>query len=145
MDNFSESDIDVISNYSSDSSLSEKLLDDLIEEFHIKEYDNILTFYYELKDRFIYFLDLLTYNNLLELIIDLKFNDKIVININSYENYNIFLKEYNTEINVTNDIINNYIKKYNINIQMNEWENYCFKYTSKIKKVCTAYDVCYTC
>ena len=107
MDNFSESDIDVISNYSSDSSLSEKLLDDLIEEFHIKEYDNILTFYYELKDRFIYFLDLLTYNNLLELIIDLKFNDKIVININSYENYNIFLKEYNTEINVTNDIINN--------------------------------------
>lgn len=83
-----------------------------IDKFIYYESDYIMDLYYDLKDRLPYFLDKLTFSNLLHFIIDLKFG--IYKNNKRYNQHTLdyFENEYQQEIQGMLYVINNYLHKY---------------------------------
>jgi hypothetical protein len=90
----------------------EEFENDQIDSFITEETDYIMDLYYDLQDRIPYFLDKARFPDIMSFIIDNKFglykNNKI------YDTRDIeyFMYEYNSEINASFYIINNYLQKY---------------------------------
>jgi hypothetical protein len=83
-----------------------------IDKFIFYETDYIMDLYYDLRDRLPYFLDKLHFTDLLDFIIDIKFN--LSYNYKSYNpgTLDYFESEYSTELIACLYVINNYMKKY---------------------------------
>jgi hypothetical protein len=83
-----------------------------IDKFMFDESDYIMDLYYDLRDRLPYFLDKLTFADLLHFIVELKFN--LTYNCKPYDSKKLyyFESEYSTELEACLYVINNYMKKY---------------------------------
>ena len=86
-------------------------IDNKIDKFISDETDYILDLYYELKDKFPYFLDKMSFHNLLTFIINNKFTNVITKRYNP-NTLDYFYSEYSSEITATLSIINQYLSKY---------------------------------
>lgn len=124
----------------SDDSDNSKPKDQLIDEFELNESEKIHDFYYNLKNRFPYFIDCMEYHNIFDFIIDKKFLQYQRYNI-SASNYQLvyFQREYCDEINTTLVVLNNFFRYQsnkiykNIKINYQDWFEFCYNFTS-IKK-----------
>lgn len=81
-----------------------------IDKFISEETDYLLDLYYELQDRFPYFLDKMRFHHLSDFIIENKFNR--YENNKNYLHLNYFYSEYKDEINACLFIINQALCKY---------------------------------
>lgn len=100
-----------------------------IDKFITDESDNILDIYYDIKNRFPYFFDKLSFPIYTDLLIDIIFTD----NTTMYKNYEMcnsyFFDENIKEISITQEITNYFLKKYKKSVNNNIWDNFCYKYT----------------
>lgn len=94
--------------------------------------NDILEFYYDLKDRIPYFITNMQFSHLMNFIINAKFN--LQNKHNSYKaNFSLILfeEEYNLEIKnllyVLNNFLNSFFKKFTINY--NDWLFFCYNHT----------------
>lgn len=85
---------------------------DQIDEFITNETDYIMDLYYDLQDRFPYFLDKARFPDIINFIIDNHFG--LYKNKKKYNEKDMeyFIYEYNSEINASLYVINNYLQKY---------------------------------
>lgn len=94
------------------SDCHEEIENDQIDEFITYETDYIMDLYYDLQDRLPYFLDKARFPDIMNLIIDNKFD--IYTNNKRYDTRDLeyFKNEYKSEIDASIYVINNYLKKY---------------------------------
>lgn len=114
-----------------------KTTEQLIDKFEFYESEKIHDFYYDLKSRFIWFIDSMEYHDFFQFIIDQRFSQ--------YQGYTIlatdkqldyFEMEYQTEIKTTYFILNNFLKSQRIKtykklkINYQDWFDFCYKFTT---------------
>lgn len=118
--------------YTDDSSSDELIEINYIENFILNEQDNIINFYYELKDNLFsyYFNDTMTYDDLIEFIVNNKFLQNHTCSDSIYTYKHEFLSEYNDELFAFLRIINNFVKNYNLKITEKNVFEFCYKFTS---------------
>jgi hypothetical protein len=103
--------------------------EDPIDSFMYHESDNIIDLYYEMENRFPYFLNNMKSSDLYCFIID-----KLITNKKGKCNQDhilYFEQEYKTEINVTLMLLNNYLYKFKkFSIHYDDWLNFCCGFTT---------------
>lgn len=123
MDSDTESHSDFCENFDSDK----------IELFITNETDYIMDLYYDLQDRFPYFLDKARFPDIINLVIDNIFG--IYKNNKRYnlKDFEYFIREYNSEINASIYVINNYLSKYKKStITYNVFTKFAYDFTTII-------------
>lgn len=106
---------------------NDNFYEDHIDSFTYHESDNIIDLYYEMENRFPYFLNNMKSSDLYCFIID-----KLMLNKKQFNQAHIlyFDQEYKTEINVTLMLLNNYLYKFkNFSIHYDDWLNFCCEFT----------------
>lgn len=123
------------SNYSDDNDSIEQLID----EFEFHESEKIHDFYYDLKNRFPWFIDDMEYHDIFHFIIDQRFSQ---YQSYSYPNHttnrqlDYFEQEYRDEINTTLFVLNNFLKNQSIKtykklkINYQDWFEFCSNFTT---------------
>jgi hypothetical protein len=86
--------------------------ENIIDKFMFDESDYIMDLYYDLRDRLPYFLDKLQFADLLDFIVDIKYNLRYNCKPYTADKLNYFESEYSTELETCLYVINNYMKKY---------------------------------
>ena len=92
---------------------------DSINKLELNDYDVILDLYYDIQNRFPYFIDKMSFSNLfslitLEITLDKKCHDE-----------NFYCK-YSNEIENTFYVLSTY----NFEINYNDWYNFCYNFTT---------------
>lgn len=119
----------------------ETTISDSIELFKNFYYDIILDFYYDFKNRVPYFLDKMSFDDLLSLIVCVKFKQPL----NFYDiNHDIlyFKNDYIDEINGLFDVMNTFIRTCNkkikfsckTGINLKDWDRFSYEFTSQYSK-----------
>jgi hypothetical protein len=104
---------------------------DNIFDNHLNTINNI---FYDFKNRFSitpFFLAKLKVTDLTDFIIDLYNFNKHGNIINDGTGRGTFNNYYNSELNISYEIITNFLKqnKFNLNLHYNNWINFCYKFS----------------
>lgn len=93
--------------------------------------DTINNIFHDFKNRFVvtpFFLGKLQNTDLTNFILDLhKFNTNTIL----HENHSMFKNYYYSELNISYNIITNFLKQktINLNLQYNNWIKFCYKFS----------------
>lgn len=111
--------------------------EDIIGRFELDESEKIHDFYYDIKNRFTWFIDSMEYHDIFHFIIDTKFSQYRGYPIlASNRQFDYFEHEYHNEINTTLLVINNFLKIQNIKtykklkINYQDWFDFCYNFTT---------------
>ena len=116
-----------------------KTIEQLIDEFEFYESEKIHDFYYDLKNRFIWFIDSMEYHDIFHLIIDQRFSQyqyQGYLDLVTNKQLDYFEMEYHTEIKTTHFVLNNFLKSQNIKtykklkIDYQDWFEFCYNFTT---------------
>ena len=126
-----------MSDNNSDYSDDHDTLEQLIETFEFHESEKIHDLYYDLKNRFIWFIDDLQFHDILYFIIDQRFSQYQGYTISaSNRQLDYFEQEYRDEINTTLFVLNNFLKSQSIKtykklkINYQDWFDFCYNFTT---------------
>lgn len=103
-----------------------------IDDFLSEHLDNILDIYYDIQERFPYFLDKVTSTAFVDFIIDNAFYMYDTKHVETYfkkntKSYTKFIQEYSKEITTTYILIDNFLQKQNMNaIDTILFNKFCF-------------------
>lgn len=121
----------------SDCSDNHNSIEHLIEKFEFNESDKIHDFYYDLKNRFTWFIDSMKYHDIFHFIIDQRFSQyQGCYILASNRQFDYFEQEYRNEINTTLLVLNNFLKIQNIKtykklkINYQDWFDFCYNFTT---------------
>lgn len=104
-----------------------------VENFIINESENVYILKTDLQSRYYYFLDKINTGDLLSFIIDLKFEyDSFNYVKCSNKQINNFIKENKNELHDSLVLVNRYLCKFKPKLQINydDWDEFCYKYTT---------------
>jgi len=108
-----------------------------IDQFEFNESEKIHNLYYDLKNRFIWFIDDMDYHDLFNFIIDHRFSQyQGCYILASNRQFDYFQQEYRNEINTTLFVLNNFLKNQSIKtykklkINYQDWFEFCYIFTT---------------
>lgn len=117
-----------MSNDSDSDDLSEEVVDP-VDKFIDDESDNVIDLFYDLQQRFPWFLTRMRSSHLLSFLTDRKFNVKIKV-VKHANTFTRFIEEFDKELETTHFVISTYFcSARNFQVTRDNWNVFCYGYS----------------